>query len=155
MLRARAGGRGLAFVNARLIPVSGPEIEDGTLVVRDGLIEAVGASAAVAVPVDARVRDMSGKVIMPGLVDTHTHIGAAAGADGSAPIQPDVRVLDAIDVRDAGFQRAQAGGLTTRQHHAGLGAPALRADRVPEAARRQHDRGPLDPRRRRRASPAA
>ena len=50
---------------------------------------------------------------MPGLVDTHSHIGGVEGADASAPIQPDVRVLDSIDVRDARIQKAQAGGITT------------------------------------------
>jgi imidazolonepropionase-like amidohydrolase len=99
-------------VHARLIPISGPEIADGALVVRDGRIEALGESAELALPADARVRDMSGKVIMPGLVCTHSHVGQPAGADRSAPIQADVRVLDAIDVRHASVQRAQAGGLT-------------------------------------------
>ena len=50
---------------------------------------------------------------MPGLVDTHSHIGEGAGADGSAPIQPDVRLLDGINVRSNSIQRAQAGGITT------------------------------------------
>lgn len=50
---------------------------------------------------------------MPGLVDSHSHIGEGAGADGSAPIQPDVRLLDSFNVRAAGIQRAQSGGITT------------------------------------------
>ncbi len=50
---------------------------------------------------------------MPGLVDTHSHIGGPSGGDGSAPIQPDTRAADAINVRDAGLQKAQAGGITT------------------------------------------
>jgi imidazolonepropionase-like amidohydrolase len=49
---------------------------------------------------------------MPGLIDTHSHIGGPAGGDQSAPIQPETRVLDAIDVRDASLQKAQAGGIT-------------------------------------------
>jgi imidazolonepropionase-like amidohydrolase len=102
----------IAFVHARLIPIAGAEIADGTLVVRGGKIEAVGESAALALPADARVRDMSGKVILPGLVCTHSHIGLPEGAVRSAPIQADVRVLDSIDVRHASIQRAQAGGLT-------------------------------------------
>jgi len=50
---------------------------------------------------------------MPGLVDTHSHIGSPEGGDNSAPVHPDVRVLDSINVRDARFQKAQAGGITT------------------------------------------
>ena len=123
-----------AFINARIIPISGAPIENGTLVVTDGKIVAVGASGAVKIPGGATSVDLAGKMIMPGLVDTHSHIGGPAGADGSAPIQPDVRVLDAINVRDHGIQRAQAGGITTRQRHARLRAPAQRADGLPEAA---------------------
>lgn len=103
----------VAFTNARIIPVIGPEIAQGTIVVQNGKITAVGASSSVRVPVGATVIDAKGKVIMPGLVDSHSHIGEVAGADGSSPIQPDIRVLDSVNVRSAGIQRAQAGGITT------------------------------------------
>ena len=46
-------------------------------------------------------------------MDTHSHIGAVALADPSAPIQPDIRVIDSIDVRDPSLRRAVAGGITT------------------------------------------
>jgi imidazolonepropionase-like amidohydrolase len=103
----------IAFTGARVIPIAGPEIADGTLIIRDGKIVAVGASATVTVPAGAQRVDASGRTIMPGLVDSHSHIGEAAGADSSDPIQPEVRVMDAINVRDAGIQKAQAGGITT------------------------------------------
>lgn len=102
-----------AFVGARLLPIDGPPIDDGVLVVRGTRIEAVGARAAVAVPADAEVTDAAGRTILPGLVCSHSHIGAVAGADGSGPIQPEVRALDSIDPRDPGIQKAQAGGITT------------------------------------------
>jgi imidazolonepropionase-like amidohydrolase len=54
-------------------------------------------------------------------VDTHSHIGGGWGADDSAPIQPDVRMLDAVDCRDEGLQRAQAGGITTANVMSGSG----------------------------------
>lgn len=101
----------VAFRGARIIPVTGPEIASGTVVVQGGKILALGAN--VAIPAGAQVIDARGKVIMPGLVDTHSHIGGGSGGDRSDPIQGDVRILDAIDPRDDGIQRAQAGGLTT------------------------------------------
>ena len=101
------------FTGAHIIPIAGPEIDDGVLVVRSGKIVAVGPAASTAVPADAVRVDAKGKVIMPGLVDSHSHIGSVEGADGSAPIQPDVRVLDALNVRDARIEKARAGGLTT------------------------------------------
>jgi imidazolonepropionase-like amidohydrolase len=110
-----------AFVGARILPVAGEPIEDGVLVVHQGRIVAVGPAAGTTLPGDAVVHDVSGAVIVPGLVDTHSHVGGGWGADGSAPIQPDVRVMDSIDCRDAGFQRAQAGGITTANVMSGSG----------------------------------
>ena len=83
------------------------------LVVHRGRIVAVGDAATTRVPAGAARRDVAGKVILPGLVDTHSHIGSVEGADASAPLQPDVRVLDSIDVRSPQIQKAQAGGITT------------------------------------------
>jgi len=108
-----------AFTGARILPISGPAIETGTLVVQGGKIVAVGAD--VAVPADAERHDASGKIIMPGLVDTHSHVGGVEGGDRSAPIQPSVRSLDSINVRDASFQKAQAGGITTANIMPGSG----------------------------------
>lgn len=102
-----------AFLNARIIPIAGPVIEGGVLVVQDAKILAVGPAASVEVPSGAKRHDLEGKTIMPGLVDTHSHIGGGSGGDRSAPIQPAVRILDAIDVRNTGIRRAQAGGITT------------------------------------------
>jgi hypothetical protein len=77
-----------------------------------GKILAVGP-AGTPIPSGATVRGMTGRVLMPGLVDTHSHVGAVAGGDGSSPIQPEVRVMDALDVRDPSLHRARAGGITT------------------------------------------
>jgi imidazolonepropionase-like amidohydrolase len=101
------------FVGARIHTVSGPVIDDGVLVVEGTHIVAVGRASDVSVPDGAVTHDVSGKVLMPGLVCTHSHIGGIGGADRSAPIQPDVRIYDSLNVRDSGFKRALAGGLTT------------------------------------------
>jgi len=105
--------RPTAFVNAKIIPIVGQPIEQGVLLVQKGKILAVGDAAAVKVPADAVVIDAKGKVIMPGIVDSHSHILEPAGGDGSGPIQPDVRVLDSLNVQSSSLQRAQAGGITT------------------------------------------
>ncbi len=102
-----------AWVNATLLPVDKPPILGGAIVVQEGKIQAIGASANVAIPSNATIVDAKGKWIMPGLICTHSHIGGAGAADGSGPIQPGVRVMDSINVRDSGFRRALAGGLTT------------------------------------------
>ncbi|MBA2354209.1 MAG: amidohydrolase family protein [Acidobacteria bacterium] len=101
----------LAFVNARILTAAGADIANGTLVVHKGRIVAVGASAQV--PADAVRVEARGKTIMPGLVDTHSHIGGGSGGDSSAALHPDVRLLDSFDARSSALTRALAGGITT------------------------------------------
>ena len=103
----------LVFQGAQIIPITGEPIPQGVLVVQGGKILAVGPAGQVAIPAGAEIRDVTGKVLMPGLIDSHSHIGAGSGGDGSSPIQPDARVLDSVDVRDASIAKARAGGITT------------------------------------------
>lgn len=105
--------RPVAFVGATVIPIVGEPVEDGVVVVRGGKIVAVGDRGSASIPGDAEIVRVPGRVIMPGLVDTHSHIGGIGAADQSGPIQPGVRVFDSINVRSSGFRRALAGGLTT------------------------------------------
>jgi imidazolonepropionase-like amidohydrolase len=102
-----------AFVGAEIIPISGAPIQNGVLIVSRGKITAIGARGSVQIPADAEVHDVAGKVIMPGLVDSHSHVGSVAGGDNSGPIQPEARVLDSVDVRASSIMRARAGGITT------------------------------------------
>ena len=103
----------VAYINARIIPIVGAPIEQGILLVQNGKITAVGDARSVRLTSNVQIIDLKGKIIMPGLVDTHSHIGDGAGADGSSPIQPDVRLLDSLNVHASSLQRAQAGGITT------------------------------------------
>ncbi len=102
-----------AYVGAKIIPIIGSPIENGFLLVHKGKIIQVGNADGINFTADTRIVDLKGKVIMPGLVDSHSHIGEVAGADGSGPIQPEIRTLDSINPRASSIQRAQAGGITT------------------------------------------
>lgn len=110
---SEAQERPVAFVGATVLPVSSPPIENGVVVVHRGRIAAVGPVASVAIPRDAERRDVRGRVIAPGLVDTHSHIGGGDGGDRSATLHPDVRLLDSFDPRSSTLWRALAGGITT------------------------------------------
>lgn len=110
---ADEGNAARAFTRARIITLDGESIDDGTLVVNDGRIVAVGPRSDVEIPPGFEVSDCRGRTIMPGLICTHSHIGGIGGADSSGPIQPGVRIFDSINVHDSGFRRAVAGGLTT------------------------------------------
>ncbi|MGJ8745278.1 amidohydrolase family protein [Polaribacter sp.] len=67
----------IAFKNARIITMSENEIiENGTIIINKNKIEKVGKTSATNIPSDAKVFDMEGKTIMPGIVDVHAHVGA-------------------------------------------------------------------------------
>ncbi|MGM0744810.1 amidohydrolase family protein [Rhodohalobacter sp.] len=112
-INLQAQDRPYVFEGAEIIPITGDVIANGVLVVQNGKIEAVGEAGSVSIPRNAVRVDASGKVIMPGLVDTHSHIGEGDGGDRSATLHPDVRIMDTIDPRSKTFYKALAGGLTT------------------------------------------
>jgi imidazolonepropionase-like amidohydrolase len=102
----------VTFKHGRILTISGGAIADGTFIVKEGKIRYVGSTHDAPEFVGKTI-DLQGKVIMPGLVCSHSHIGGRGGGDRSHPIQPETRIVDAINVRDPGFKRAIAGGLTT------------------------------------------
>ena len=108
------------FRGAQVLPIAGPPIESGVLVVQGGKITDVGGPDT-RTPRGAVEHDLSGKVLMPGLVDTHSHVGSVSGGDRSAPLHPDVRNLDSIDVAADSVWRARAGGITTLNIMSGSG----------------------------------
>ncbi len=66
----------IAFKNATIITMEGNEvIENGTIVIKDNTIEAIGNTSDITIPSGAKVYDVSGKTVMPGIVDVHAHIG--------------------------------------------------------------------------------
>jgi imidazolonepropionase-like amidohydrolase len=98
--------------------------------VQKGKILGLGPEGTVEIPPGAAIHDLSGKTIIPGLVDTHSHIGiyprpaVPAHSDGnemSGPVQPGLRAIDAIFPDDPGFRMAQAGGVTTANIMPGSG----------------------------------
>jgi imidazolonepropionase-like amidohydrolase len=99
---------------------TGKVLDKGTLIIRGKEIEAIGAK--IRVPADAEPWNLKGKVIIPGMIDAHTHLGLrqdGVGADQSDedevedPIVPHLRALDAINPEDVAFKDAIRGGVTT------------------------------------------
>lgn len=106
----------VAFLNARIYPVAGPPIPQGTLVIDNGKIVAVGPN--VTIPQGAQRIDSAGKIIIPGIVDTHSHIGLSQIGNSdinerSGPTQPALRAIDGILPTAENIRVAQSGGLTT------------------------------------------
>jgi len=125
-----AGQTTLAIRGAKLYPVSGPPIEHAVLLVANGKVVAVGEEGKLKIPRGATVEDAAGKVVIPGIVDSHSHIGIIANPmasdsgdanESSGPIEPGLRALDAIDPADPNIRLATAGGVTTANIMPGSG----------------------------------
>ncbi len=76
----------IAFKNVRIITMKGDEvIENGTILIDQNKIAAIGKAAEVEIPADAKIYDLGGKTIMPGIVDVHAHLHPSP--DGISPQQ--------------------------------------------------------------------
>ena len=86
-----------AFVGARVIDGTGNlAMEDAVLVVRDGKIEAVGPRSALPPPPTANQIDVTGKTIMPGMIDAHSHVGATKGLEAKPEFYTEENILDQL-----------------------------------------------------------
>ena len=107
--------------NAHLKPMAVPDIPEGCLLIDDnGKIAGVGQDLPI--PEEATVIDAAGRLVTPGCVDAHCHIGLdneATGWEGRDynemvdPITPQMRAIDSIDPMDEAFPNALRGGVTT------------------------------------------
>lgn len=107
------------FRGATIYTMTGSPME-GTVVVEDGKIKAV--EQRIEIPADAAVVDVTGKIITPGIIDAHTHLGvysegtAWAGEDineRTDPVTPEMSVIDGLNPADIGLEEAWYGGVTT------------------------------------------
>src|SRR5687767_8464145 len=71
----QASAQAVALKNGKLLTITRGVIENGTLVMQDGKITAAGAAASVSIPRGAKVIDVTGMTVYPGLIDSETHIG--------------------------------------------------------------------------------
>jgi imidazolonepropionase-like amidohydrolase len=92
---------------------AGAPIPNGVVVIRAGKIAALGTGLPI--PRGARVIDATGKDVVPGMIDNHSHIGAKSTDLNDAPmlIGPQHRFLDALDLHDPDWKGAVEGGVTT------------------------------------------
>jgi len=86
-------------------------IENASVLVRNGRIEAIGTD--VDVPDGAHVIDASGRYVTPGIIDAHSHIAAESINEGSVSVSSMVGIEDVIDPYDIAIYRGLAGGVTT------------------------------------------
>jgi imidazolonepropionase-like amidohydrolase len=115
-------GRTTLIRNATIMTAAGPSIINGSVLLRDGKIAAVGTS--IEAPAGALVIDGTGKYVTPGIIDVHSHIGVypAPGVDANSdgneatnPVTANVWAEHSVWPQDPQLPRALAGGLTTMQ----------------------------------------
>ncbi len=83
----------IAFTGARVIDGTGAApIEDATLVISDGLVQAVGPAASIEIPEGATLVDVSGKTVTPGLINAHAHVSF----DSENPSPPAEQLMDEL-----------------------------------------------------------
>ncbi|MFQ5429374.1 MAG: amidohydrolase family protein [Phycisphaerae bacterium] len=117
---SRAGvAQTLLLQGGRIIPVAGPEIKKGDILIEDGRIMKIiprrpgrGGAKTDEVPFDAKVIDVSGKVLFPGMIDVHT-TGGLDVPNESPPVTPFLNVYDAIDPSQLFFEDALRDGVTS------------------------------------------
>jgi imidazolonepropionase-like amidohydrolase len=110
-----------AIRNARIVTVSGPEIENGTIVIRNGLIESI-ATGGASVPAGAQEIDARGLTVYPGMIDAGTSMGLmeiAAGAPGTVDVteigemNPNAQAIVAVNPHSAHIAVTRVNGITS------------------------------------------
>jgi len=111
----------IAITNGKVYPVSGPPISNGTVLIRDGVIVAVGTN--VSIPAGAQRIDANGKIVTPGLINSLTEVGVIeigqvrdtndAAAKGSNNIAASFRIWDGLNPSSSLFAPTRNEGVTT------------------------------------------
>lgn len=96
--------------NATVITITDGILENADVVVTNGKITGIGKSLKT--PGGAKVVDATGKFVMPGIIDAHSHIALDAVNEGTNIVTAEVETGDVIDPLDVGIYRALAGGVT-------------------------------------------
>ena len=96
--------------NATVLTVTKGNLESSDVLVQNGIITQLGKNLTA--PAGVNTIDASGKYLMPGIIDAHSHVGLDVVNEASAPITSEIRMKDVVNPTDMGIYRALAGGVT-------------------------------------------
>lgn len=112
----------LAITNATIYEGTGNILKGRTILVKEGIFEMVSSQEKI--PINYKIIDAAGKIVTPGLIDVHTHLGVSeqgVGKEGSdfnetsSSVTPQIRAIDGINPLESGFEDARKSGITTVQ----------------------------------------
>jgi imidazolonepropionase-like amidohydrolase len=96
--------------NATVITITGETLENTDVLVQNGLIARIGKNLAT--PRGIETVDATGKFLLPGIIDAHSHLALASINEATSPVTAEVRMTDVVNAYDIGIYRALAGGVT-------------------------------------------
>jgi imidazolonepropionase-like amidohydrolase len=96
--------------NATVLTVTKGNLESSDVLVQNGVITQIGKNLTA--PAGVTAIDATGKYVMPGIIDAHSHVGLDVVNEGSAPITSEIRMKDVVNPTEIGIYRALAGGVT-------------------------------------------
>lgn len=110
----------LSIRDVKIMTITDGTIEAGHILIEDGKIKAVGKDVGLSASI--KVIDGKGRVVTPGLIDAHTHLGLSESGvgsegrdtnEGTNPLTPGLRVRDGINMQDQAFGIFRKSGITT------------------------------------------
>lgn len=110
-LSGQAPAGDILIRNGMVLTMTHGNLDQTDVLIEKGKITAIGKNLKA--PIGIREIDATGKFVMPGIIDAHSHIAIDAVNEGTHPVTPEVKVGDAINPFDLSIYRALAGGVTT------------------------------------------
>jgi len=111
LLTSNLGAQDIVLKGGTILTISHGTIEKGTVVIQKGKITAVGAD--VEIPSGIKVVDVSGKYVMPGIIDSHSHIALTDINEATDPVTPQIWMWEALEPGSDSIKKTLAGGVTT------------------------------------------
>ncbi len=97
--------------NGTVITVTGDDLQNTDILILDGIIREIGKNLTA--PENTEVIDATGKYVMPGIIDAHSHLNAIGVNEATNPVTSEVTMYESIDPNSVSIYRALAGGVTT------------------------------------------
>jgi len=111
MLWAGAQSQDLALKGGTILTITNGTIENGTVVIQDGKITAVGRD--IKIPAGIKVIDVTGRFVLPGLIDSHSHIALSDINEATDPVTPQIWMYEGLEPDSPQILTTLGGGVTT------------------------------------------